>query len=92
MSKPAQSVERRPNTTQSNTQEDIGNTPAQSVSRGSTRSNTQGDFRIPTAGQSSPAVGALTQQEVQNMSLMMNQIMTQLNIVMSKMGLGPQNQ
>ena len=91
MSKSAQSVERRPNTTQSNTQEDIGNTPAQSVPRGtnSTQSNTQGDFRIPTAGQSSPAVGALTQQEVQNMSHMMNQMMTQLNMVMSKMGLGP---
>ena len=92
MNSPAQSVERRPNTTQSNTQEDIRNKPAQLVARGvnSTQSNTQGDFRIPTAGQSSPAVGALTQQEVQNMGHMMNKMMTQLNMVMSKMGLGPQ--
>ena len=92
MNSPAQSVERRPNTTQSNTQEGIRNKPAQLVARGvnSTQSNTQGDFRIPTAGQSSPAVGALTQQEVQNMGHMMNKMMTQLNMVMSKMGLGPQ--
>ena len=47
------------------TEEVMGSKPEQSVARGtySTRSNYQKNFRIPTAGQSSPSVGALTEEE-----------------------------
>ena len=51
-----------------------------------------GFWEVPTAGQSGPTVGfqrPVTQQEVMNMSQLMDQMMIQLNIVMGKMGMTP---
>ena len=56
---------------------------------GRAHAEVQQDFREPPQGGGQNNI-AVTREEVTNMNQMMAQMMSQLNIVMSKMGLGPQ--